>query len=756
MYLNRQPLSVLPWSLSALLLLQTASAQSFGLQQVITTSAERAKSVYATDLDGDGDADVLSASGNNIAWYENLGGGSFGLQQVITTAAVSAQSVYAIDLDGDGDADVLSASAGDDKIAWYENLGSGSFGPQQLITTPGKVSNSALFPESVYATDLDGDGDADVLSASSGDNKVAWYENLGSGSFGAQRVITTSATDVSSVYATDVDGDGDADVLFCPGYPNFYENLGGGVFVSNAGFWGGNAVYAADLDGDGDADAIGAGFSEDEIRWSNWDSLTRSYKFYFPVTNSADGPTSVYAIDLDGDGDADVLSASYLDNKIAWYENLGGGSFGPQQVITVAALGARSVYATDLDGDGDADVLSASFVDNKIAWYENVPRIANDDCSSANPIGLGETIFSTAGAGDSDVVMSCVTNGELRDVWFSYTAVGDFSVTIDLAGSAFDTGVVVYSGDCGALTQIVCNGEGPLSFSATAGTTYTIQVGGVDGAFGDGVINVLANDDCSGAIPIGLGETVFSNVGAGDSLVDMGCVFAGERSDLWFSYTAQSDGAVTLDLSGSSFDTAVAVHSGDCSALTPINCDDDSGVGLTSRLSFTAAAGTTYYIQVGGWNGTSGQGAITISEGLVDLVCPGNANSTGVGALLEYSGSFSVANNSLTLTVSNLPQSQGVLFVNSPEKIFVANPGGSQGDLCIGSDDLGRHVNDILNSGATGTATLALDLSSIPTAAGLRSVVAGETRYWQAWYRDVDGTGSATSNFSSAIGVTFN
>ena len=54
---------------------------------------------------------------------------------VIGAVFVAAKSVFATDLDGDGDADVLSASAGDDKIAWYENLGSGSFGPQQVITT---------------------------------------------------------------------------------------------------------------------------------------------------------------------------------------------------------------------------------------------------------------------------------------------------------------------------------------------------------------------------------------------------------------------------------------------------------------------------------------------------------------------------------------------------------------------------------------------------------------------------------------------
>ncbi len=49
------------------------------------------------------------------------------------------------------------------------------------------------------------------------------------------------------------------------------------------------------------------------------------------------------------------------------------GGFRPEQNIIAQsdADGAQCVYAADLDGDGDLDVLSASLADNKIAWYEN-------------------------------------------------------------------------------------------------------------------------------------------------------------------------------------------------------------------------------------------------------------------------------------------------------------------------------------------------------------------------------------------------
>ena len=80
----------------------------------------------------------------------------------------------------------------------------------------------------------------------------------------------------------------------------------------------------------------------------------------------------VYAADLDGDGDLDILSASEWDDRIAWYENDGGTP--PDfiaHIISTNANEANAVYAADLDTDGDVDVISGSDGDAKIAWYEN-------------------------------------------------------------------------------------------------------------------------------------------------------------------------------------------------------------------------------------------------------------------------------------------------------------------------------------------------------------------------------------------------
>lgn len=148
---------------------------------------------------------------------------AFGPQQVIAQSETNgAHSVYAADLDGDGDLDILTASYIDDKIAWYANDGTGNFGVQQIIST------DADFAESVYAADLDGDGDMDVLSASVNDNKIAWYENDGTGNFSGQLIISLNANGAFCVYAADIDGDGDMDVLSASHVDDkiaWYENL---------------------------------------------------------------------------------------------------------------------------------------------------------------------------------------------------------------------------------------------------------------------------------------------------------------------------------------------------------------------------------------------------------------------------------------------------------------------------------------------------------------------------------------------------
>ena len=303
---------------------------------------------------------VANQSGPYTVSIETVGL-SFASARVISSEL--ATSVYATDLDGDGDPDVLSATLDPDGVAWWENLGGGAFSPPRVI------SSAVRLPVSVHATDLDGDGDPDVLSASANDDKIAWYENQG-GSFSVQRVITTDAAGAHSVHAADLDGDGDADVVSASADDHkisWYRNDNGSLSAQRvlANVREALAVYPADLDGDGDADLLSG--SGEGVAWfendgtgavSGWDRIT------------AAPASGVHAADLTGDGLPDVLAALPEDAKVAWHENLGGGAFGREQVIATDADSSLSVHAADLDGDGDVDVLSAG--ETKLAWYENL------------------------------------------------------------------------------------------------------------------------------------------------------------------------------------------------------------------------------------------------------------------------------------------------------------------------------------------------------------------------------------------------
>jgi len=377
---------------------ENVGSSGFSAEKELASDAGDVQSVAASDLNGDGNLDVISAQvpqdldqGPQIAWSENLGNGSFSDQTVVSTAesgeSLSELALTVADMDGDDAPDITfgfdRSDAGDDgRIDWYRNQLSapGSISWQKAVLTPQRTRNV----RTVRAADLTGDGEKEVLSGSDGiggSPQIAWYPNPRTGA-ATQYLIDTDLQGPESLHAADLDGDGDQDVLAITDPPTttteskvvWYENGGGGAFIDRTvlttNVEGGTSVYARDLTGSGAMDVLTASEDDGKIAWHEGEG-EGGFSAQKTITTDASGAQSVEAGDLNGDGDPDILFATGSGDEVAWIENEGNGSFSGKKVITTDAESARSVHAADFTDNGRLDVVSASRGDRKIAWYEN-------------------------------------------------------------------------------------------------------------------------------------------------------------------------------------------------------------------------------------------------------------------------------------------------------------------------------------------------------------------------------------------------
>jgi len=411
-----------------------------------------------TDLDGDGDLDLVAADFFGIHYYENTGDATSSAFVPHTGAAnpFDGLSVDALrypapafgDLDRDGDLDAVVADYyGDFAYRYLENTGT-AIAPAFAERTDAQNPFLGLpYMATPTLGDLDGDGDLDLVSGSFTD--LRYLENTGDAESPAFVERTGSANPVDGVigygfFTTpafgDLDRDGDLDLIVgtYDGTIRYLENTGSAAtpaFVSRPHavpneFVGYSSPALGDLDGDGDLDLVASWVfsSGDDLHYFENRAGRRL------VWISGAGPANPFADlsvaelasspalgDLDGDGDLDLVSGTYFYGLFRYFENIGSatspafaqrtGAADPFDGLSIGRYSAPALG--DLDGDGDLDLVAGAY-DGSFFYFENTGSAASPAFAArtgnANPLDGEDVGFRSAptlgdidGDGDLDL-----------------------------------------------------------------------------------------------------------------------------------------------------------------------------------------------------------------------------------------------------------------------------------------------------------------------------------------------------------------
>jgi hypothetical protein len=278
-------------------------------------------------------------------------------------------------------------------------------------------------PRSIAVADLDGDGDQDLATTNYLSDDVTILKGSGGGNFfGRASSPETAGAIPFSIAAADLDGDGDRDLAVANADSDnvtILRNNGAGNFAQRAtspaaAGDGPSSVVAADLDGDGDRDLAVANLGSDDVTILK---NSGSGKFSEPDSSpeaAGSGPFSVVAADLDGDGDQDLAVASPSSDNVTILRNNGVGNFA-QPATSPEAVGAipYSLAAADLDGDGDQDLAVANTSSDNVTILRN-NGVGNFAQPATSPEAAGAVPFSLAAAdldGDGDQDLAVANEG---------------------------------------------------------------------------------------------------------------------------------------------------------------------------------------------------------------------------------------------------------------------------------------------------------------------------------------------------------
>ncbi len=789
-----------------------------------------ARAAAAGDLNGDGVLDLVTFAQDGAVRASvvmGVGDGSFGPPSELLMPFAGARKgrPRIADLDGDGDMDIV---VGGDEIIAFRNLGSGAFAPSQLIA----VQDS----RGVAIHDIDGDGDLDLVYAWTGFNPGLYIsEQVGPFQF-TQSVVLPSTTASDRIELADFDGDGDLDVVFADlgaDVFEFAENQGAGVFASAAIVSvppGWSDFEVSDVNRDGRMDIVGTSSTSESAFWLE---NVGSFGFSFRALPNASEPggrdlsradfngdgvddfalrrnggsvdllisdvslgavpygaesTRVHAVlpglehavavDLDGDGDRDIVATTVIEG-VYLVENIGFTSFGEAELVVPPVpggfLGSRSLKAVDIDGDLDQDVLCISS-QGKLVWLEGdgTGSLQLQTLDASGPPKTGEVYpVDVDGDGDLDVLVATSVSAALL---LEQTSPGVFADAVEAATVLFDLDEI-------RVTDINRDGIQDLALFTSPPqmplTSLRWSEGNGDGTFQPHapLLDGLQDADQIEFLSV-LNSTrtpdIIWNSRTGERLDGARGAFNSayfpQEVMAQLSKRAQRFAVGSLLPFGSGQDVVVQEGLGTGLNLAQLTVYEGGSSGSFSREETVASDLTMLSaISVHDLNGDHANDILVVSETVPRLAwirsrledyattrycSPAIPNMTGQSASITVFKGLTVFNSDCFIQANRLPISATTVFLASLSPGFQPVVPGSIGTLCLGGS-IGRFVGpgQVQTSNADGFARMNTRLDSMPQPGGFVSAF-GSVWYFQAWYRDSQ-AGVPVSNFTDALAVGF-
>ena len=348
----------------------------------VTSYPEYSVPGAVADMNGDGHLDILGGSqgysNNSVSWFENDGaGGGWERHEVSNWGELTAPwSFSAADVDGDGDMDVLGAEELNSRIyLWINTDGAGHNWETCII-----ADNLLYSPRFVTTSDIDGDSDPDVVARTGGGptGLIHWFENpmpVRSPTDEWTEHLVGVKTHCNQISLGDINGDGWMDVISAAEGNN--KQLSWWVNPDGTGdnwvehaisglFRYARAANSVDMDGDGDLDVIAAG--SDMLSWfENKDGEGLSWTRH-PISDPFVLCNHIIGVDAFGTGQPVILFC-YNSHLILRERTDDAGLNWRMHMLETGNPYYTGILVGDIDGDDTLDAVSYADYGSNIAWY---------------------------------------------------------------------------------------------------------------------------------------------------------------------------------------------------------------------------------------------------------------------------------------------------------------------------------------------------------------------------------------------------